>query len=119
MENITLGQIAAALAFLVGLIGSISFISVKLKNAVGNIISKEIEPIKKDIQEIKVIHQEDKLESVKRDLVNLMYLADRGEISEEQKKLAHDLFDVYTSAGLNSYVHEKWERLVKEGKIWQ
>jgi len=99
MENITLGQVATALAFLVSLIGSLEFIFIRLKR----FISKEIKPLK--------------IESIKVDLVNLMCFAEQGIISEEQKKLAYELFDEYTNAGQNSYVHSKWENLRKEGKI--
>jgi len=75
MENITLGQVATALAFLVSLIGSLEFIFIRLKR----FISKEIKPLK--------------IESIKVDLVNLMCFAEQGIISEEQKKLAYELFD--------------------------
>lgn len=128
MENITLGQVITTLVFILLAINTITNLIDKFKSPIdkklGTTIDKSLEPIKKDIdflkgeiKDLKEVHKKDKIEEIKRDLINLMNLAEQGSISEEQKKLAHELFDAYTSAGLNSYVHAKWEKLEKEGKI--
>lgn len=46
-----------------------------------------------------------------------MELADKGTISTEQKIRSYELYDYYSQHGGNSYVHDKWEKLKKEGKI--
>ena len=51
MENITLGQIAKVLAFIVALIGSIAY----LKKALISALNKLLEPIKKENK--KIIYQ--------------------------------------------------------------
>lgn len=106
MENITFGQVAVALGFLVSLIGSIEFISVRLKKQV----DKTLEPINKKIDKLE-------LNSIKTDLVNFMSYAENGTITPEQNLNAHELYDNYCRMGGNSYIHDKWEKLKKEGKL--
>ena len=106
MENITLGQVAIALGFLVSLIGSIEFISARLKKQV----DKTLEPINKKIDKLE-------LNSIKTDLVNFMSNAEIGNVTPEQKINAHELYDNYCKMGGNSYIHDKWEKLKKEGKL--
>ncbi len=117
MENITLGQIATALGFLIALISSVSTIAMMLKKTVSKVIANEIKPIKTDIEDIKENHKNDKLDRLKTDLVNFMSLAEKEDISTEQKINAHELYDAYCGLGGNSYIHDKWENLKKEGKI--
>lgn len=106
MENITLGQVGLALAFLVGLIGSIEFIYARLKKA----INKTLKPMNTKISNFE-------LSSIKTDLVNFMGLAEKNSISTEQRIIAHELYDHYCKLGGNSYIHDKFEKLTKEGKI--
>lgn len=69
-----------------------------------------VEPINEKIDSLE-------LNSTRTDLINYMCLADKFELTEEQKLNAHDLYDRYKKLGGNSYVHDKWELLKKEGKI--
>lgn len=57
------------------------------------------------------------LDRLRSDIVSLMCSAENGTLSEEQKILAHEEYDEYTKLGGNSYVHSKWDKLEKEGKI--
>ena len=113
MENITLGQIAQVLAFIVALIGSITY----LKKAIVSALNKQLDTIKKQIEEVKKETTKNNLSSIKTDLINLMELAERQTISSEQKMRSYELYDYYCVHGGNSYVHDKWEKLKKEGKI--
>lgn len=106
MENITLGEIAKALAFIVALIGSIAY----LKKTLISALNKLLEPIKKEIKE-------NNLSNTKTNLINFMELADKKTISSEQKLISYELYDDYCRHGGNSYVHDKWEKLKKEGKL--
>ena len=106
MENITLGEIAKALAFIVALIGSIVY----LKKTIVNALNKLLEPIRKEIKE-------NNLSNIKTNLINFMELADKKTISSEQKLISYELYDDYCQHGGNSYVHDKWEKLKKEGKL--
>ena len=58
------------------------------------------------------------LSSIKTDLVNFINDAENGiEKSDIQRLNAHELYDRYKKLGGNSYVHDHFERLLKEGKI--
>lgn len=54
---------------------------------------------------------------LKSDIATLMYLAEQGQLSDTQKRLAHDEFDEYKKLGGNSYIKDNFEKLVKEGKL--
>ena len=73
-------------------------------------IKKLFEPLRDDIRE-------EKKARLKSDLTTLMYLADNGTISDEQKMLANEEYDDYIGMGGNSYIKNKFDKLVKEGKI--
>lgn len=117
MEDLTLGIIAKNLAFLVALIGSVVYLKKGTVKGLTTVIDNRLKPIKTEIEDLKKETAKNNLASIKTDLINLMELADRGIISTEQKIRAHELYDYYCRRGGNSYVHDKWERLKKEGKI--
>lgn len=117
MENITIGQIALALTFILSIISNIKGLIKEFKNPLDKKLVKALKPLKDEISSLKKDFNDNKIDSIKRDLINLMCLAEQKVITEEQKKLAHELYDIYTDAGRNSYVHDKWEHLRKEGLI--
>lgn len=117
MENITLGEIAKTLAFIVGIIGSVLYLKKGTVKGLSKVINEELEPIKKEIKEVKEETAKNNLSSIKTDLINFMELADKRTISTEQKIRSYELYDYYSQHGGNSYVHDKWEKLKKEGKI--
>lgn len=92
-----------------------------LKNGIIKGISKVIEektnPLKNEIADLKKETTKNNLSNIKTDLINLMELADKKEISQEQKIRSYELYDFYCKHGGNSYVHDKWEKIKKEGKI--
>ena len=58
------------------------------------------------------------MSSIKTDLVNFINDVENGQIKSQIQILnAHELYDRYTKLGGNSYVHEHWSNLEKEGKI--
>jgi hypothetical protein len=106
MENITLGQIKDIILFIVALVGGIATLYSMLMKG----IKKQLEPINDELKA-------EKMSRLKSDLTTLMYLAETGAISNEQKILAHEEYDVYVENKGNSYIHDKFESLHKEGKI--
>lgn len=70
-----------------------------------------VEPTNKKIEAFE-------LSSIKTDLVNFINDVENGiEKSDIQKLNAHELYDRYYHLGGNSYVHDHFEKLLKEGKI--
>lgn len=106
MENITLGQIKDVVIFLTTLLGGIGVLYGILMKG----IKKQLDPINDELKQ-------EKMSRLKSDLTTLMYLAETGAISNEQKILAHEEYDVYVENKGNSYIHDKFESLHKEGKI--
>ena len=102
MENITLGQIATILAFIVGLIGSVKYLSTELKNQV----NKTLEPINKSIKELDVSQCKNFLVTYLEDKENNV------KIDTARVERAYEIYDHYTNdLKQNSYIHKRWEEL--------
>lgn len=107
MESITLGQVSATLAFLVGLISSIKYIFSLFSKRIDKILN----PLVKRIDDLE-------LQSIKTDLTNFISDVEHNVPKSQIQRLnAHELYDRYTTLGGNSYIHEHWENLLKNGKI--
>ena len=117
MESLTLGELAKALTFLMGLIGSIKYIKNGTVKSVSKVIDNRLEPIRKEIKDLREETSKNNLSSIKTDLINLMELTYKEKVSPEQKMRSYELYDYYCKHGGNSYVHDKWERLKKENKL--
>lgn len=117
MENITLGQVALAFSFILLLIGNIKSLIKEFKNPIDKRISEMLKPIQKEILDIKDNISTLEVNDLKTDLVNFMGMAEMGAVTEEQKIRGHELYDRYREKGGNSYIHDQWEKLKKEGKL--
>ena len=107
MENITIGQIATILAFIVGLIGSVEFLVVRLKKVIEN----QLKPLSDELRA-------ERIARLKADLVNYLALAEQELLIGKQKERFYEEYDEYTNKFLcNSYIHAEYERLHKLGKI--
>jgi len=117
MENITLGDVAKILSFIVGIGGSIAY----LKTAITKSINKTLQPLNNKIDKLEKTTSNRmndlELNSTKTDLVNFMSQVENGQVSSEQIQNAYNLFDRYEVLGGNGFIHSKWEKLKKEGKI--
>lgn len=98
--DITLGQLGDIAIKVVAVISALSTLYALIIVFINN---KIIKPIR--------------IKMLKSDLATLMCLADRGLLSESQKTLAYEEYDEYIGYKQNSWVHNEWERLSKEGKI--
>ena len=107
MESITLGQVGATLAFLVGLISSIKYIFSLFSKRIDKILNPLVKRI--DVLE---------LQSIKTYLTNFISDVEHNVPKSQIQRLnAHELYDRYTILGGNSYIHEHWEQLLKKEKI--
>lgn len=83
------------------------------------IINKGFEPIYKKIDEQKeeINHRLDKLDinQCRNFLVNFLSDIEKGEeVNEIRVKRAYEVYDHYCELGGNSYIHDKWEKLMKK-----
>lgn len=106
MDNITLGQVKDIILWAVAFIGGIGTLYTLLMKG----FDKRLQPIKDDIRD-------ERIERLKSDLTTFMYLAEHGELSNDQKVRAHEEYDMYIEMGGNSWVHDRFEILKKENKI--
>ena len=112
MENITIGQIAIFLAFIVGLIGSLEFILIRLKRWFKSALNVEMKPIKEEIANTE-------LNSCMNYLVFAIEKAKKDNcMSEAEKRRFYEVLDVYENKyHKNSYIHNEVENLIKSGII--
>ena len=119
MENITLGQISIAIAFIVALIGGIKY----LLNDFKKIIDKALKPTND-----KIDHIENKLTSemlkidmnaTKNFLVSRLHEIKKNDdvLDDITKERFLEQFEHYKSLGGNSYIANEIDRLQKEGKL--
>lgn len=100
MEQLTLGEIAKALAFIVALGGSVTSIILGVRK----VIKKLLEPLI--------------LDQCKDFLVQTLSEAERGTVLTEMEKLRlAERFETYTKMGGNSYIKDWYNRLKNDGKI--
>lgn len=105
MENITLGQISQYLAFLVGLIVSVRYLSKELQNQINNLLK----PINNSIKDLDV-------SQCKNFLVRFLADVEQGKkIDKVEEERAYELYDHYTNdLKQNSYIHRRWEELMEK-----
>ncbi len=118
MENISLGQIAALITFISIFIGAITSIIAFSKK----FVSKILKPIDEKISHLEKISMVSRnnieLELIKIILVNFINDIEQGNYkSQIQKQNIYELYDRYKKLGGNSYIHDRWQKLTKEGKI--
>ena len=104
MENITLKQLSSLLLFVIEFVGSIVTIVVVIKKS----LNKQLEPITTKI---------DKLDTnqCRNYLVEFLADIEHGVVKDEtQIKRAYEVYDHYTKdLHVNSYIHDKWNKLMK------
>ncbi len=118
MENISLGQIAAIITFASIFIGAITGFITFSKS----FINKILNPLNQKIDRLEKVSMDSRnnieLELIKMILVNFINDVELGvDKTPIQKKNAYELYDRYIALGGNSYVHDRWEKLMQEGKI--
>lgn len=106
------------LAFIVTFIGSILAI-LRYAKQVNN---KILEPLNEKLNVMDKEHLKKiellELNSIKTDLVNFINDVEHNVPKSQIQKLnAHELYDRYSELGGNSYVHDHWEKLKREGKV--
>lgn len=74
MANITLGQVAGLLAFIVGLIGSIEYLVIRLNK----LFDKKLQPVYKKIEELDVREQNSRRKQIRKEYVSYASSLHRG-----------------------------------------
>lgn len=117
MEGITLGQVAAALVFIVGFIGSISYLKGHLKDWIGDSVKDRFDAVDRNINDLKRRIDDVDLANCKNFLVSALKDIETGAADEIEKERFYEQYEHYTANGGNSYIKSKVEKLKKEGKL--
>lgn len=118
MELITVGQIAAGIALLVGLVKGIEYLCKKISAAATKWLHAGLEPTNKKLDDLdkKLVNVD--LNQCKNFLVRFLADVDEGNaIDEVEKERFYETYEHYESIGGNSYIHDKVEKLKKAGKL--
>lgn len=118
MEDITIGQIGAALAFIAGFVGSVVYLKGALRGILSSVVKQELEPLRSQVEDMQGTIDRVDMEGCKNFLVRSIADIERGDgISETEKQRFYEQYEHYLAKGGNSYIKHKVERLQSEGKI--
>lgn len=119
MENITLGQISAVVLFLGGFLGGICVLFKYIRKLLKQASKEEFDTINKNIVDLKNEINKLGISDCKNFLVSCFGKIDSGlSLDESEKERFHEVYDIYTNEyHQNSYIHERYEKFKKEGKI--
>lgn len=125
MENITIGQIAVAVAFIAALITGGVKIKDSVKKWLTNILKenfdqqkKETDEIKKTVEDIKAQLATVDLENCKNYLVTFLAETERGELKDAiELQRFWEEYQHYAEKGGNSYIKEKVQKLKQKGYL--
>lgn len=125
MENLTLGQISAALLFIIALIAGIQNLKTNIKKWIEeslkarfDAIDKQNEKILAKIDDVDTRLDKVDMENCKNYLVTFMAEVRRGEMKDPTEiQRFWEEYDHYISKGGNSYVREGVEELKAKGYL--
>lgn len=117
MEQITLGQVAVFLAFIVALWGSIETISKKVSKAFDSSLDKKLKPIEDKIDNLEKKVNTVDMNSTKNFLLARIEEAKHGGIDDITRMRLLEQWEHYKSLGGNSFIAGELEKLRKENKI--
>lgn len=118
MENITLGNVAVAVAFIVALLGGFAKLYKQIKILLTKLLEQEFKTINNNIRDLQGRMDEVDMQCCKNFLVN--FLADletKGTASEVELERFYEQYEHYVEIGGNSYVKHQVEKLESEGKL--
>lgn len=118
MENITVGQIAVGLVFILGLWASIETITKKVGKAFDSSLDKKLKPINDKFDQFNKKMDSIDMQATKNYLVSCLDDIQKGDISEIGKERFYEEFRHYTEdLKGNSYIKARVEKLRKEGLL--
>lgn len=119
MEFITIGQIAAGIALIVGLVKGIDYLCKKISASATEWLHAGLEPTNKKIDELNANIAEVDASQCKNFLVRFLADVEQGNpIDEIEKERFYETYAHYSDdLHLNTYIHDKYEKLKKDGKL--
>lgn len=117
MENITIGQIAVTLAFLVALWASVETIIKKVSKAFDSSLDKKLKPLEEKIDKIDKKVDSVDLNATKNFLLARIEEAKTERLDDITRMRVLEEWEHYKALGGNSFISGEIEKLKKENKI--
>ena len=118
METVTLGQIALAVTFLVGLMSGIGYLDRQLKIYITQALGDPLTSIKTEISGLQDRIDAVDISATKNYLVTFLSEVDQGQqIDEIEVERFWEAYQHYEVIGGNSYIKRKVETLKSEGRL--
>lgn len=118
IQDLTLGQFSAGLLFLIGLAVGIKAVYSGFKQGVSNLLDDKFKDVNTKIDNIDEKLTTVELNSCKNYIVPYLADMERGGIPDEiERKRFWDAYETYKNKGGNSYIHDRVNKLQKEGKL--
>ncbi|MBQ6483077.1 MAG: hypothetical protein IJI45_18380 [Anaerolineaceae bacterium] len=118
MEQITIGQIAVIITFVVGVVTGVGFLGQKIKGWITNTMKDEFSSVHAQIQRLDDRISAVDMESTKNFLVDYLSRIERGEALDEiALERFWEQYEHYVQAGGNSYIRRKVDQLKTDGKL--
>lgn len=122
LENITLGQLAQWLAFVVAFVGGVLYlkkqIGGQLEGTIKKALDEMLQPIVRKLDEVTLQLGIVDQESCKDYLVSFLSDVEKGNpVDEIERERFYERYQHYTQHGGNSYIKQKVEYLQSEGKL--
>lgn len=117
MEEITIGQVAVFLAFIVALWGSIETISKKISKAFDSSLDKKLKPLEDKIDKIEKKVNDVDMNATKNYLLARIEETKHSGIDEVTRMRLLEQWEHYKALGGNSFIAGELEKLRKENKI--
>lgn len=116
MENITLGQIAIAVALVVGILTGAKYLNDQIKEWFVKSLQTQFDEIKEEIKAVREELRETDLESTKNFLVSFLSGVEKCEqINEAERLRFWEEYEHYSKLGGNSYIKEQVEKFKAKG----
>ena len=118
VENITLGQIAAAIGLIGILVGGYKAVSKGIKEGIEKCVTDLLKPINDSINQVSSRLDKVDMETTKNFLVRCLSDVEKGEkMSEIETERFWEQYEHYIAAGGNTYIKNKVEDLRDKGRI--
>lgn len=118
MEQITLGQIASAVALLAGLVTGGGIIIKQIKKALDDTLKDKFNGVDLRLDSIEKQMKNTELLTMKTFLMQEMRAIEHGEKLDEYERIFFlDEYEQYIAMGQNSYIRSKYESLRERGLL--
>ena len=118
MDQITIGQICAGLALVVGLVTGIRYMKKAIREWITSLLKEQFEALNKKLSSVQERIDEVDMGTCKNFLVARLAEVEKGHpLDEIERERFWEQYEHYQKIGGNTYIQRKVEQLKAEGKI--